>query len=89
MLQEYQHLNMPTQTFNFLSFINTDLILTFGKGAVLILLMLYAIFSLIIVRQVDLMSKTLITGVSPIVKAIAIFHAGFILGLIVLAWGTL
>lgn len=59
------------------------------KAAILIILVLYAIFALIIVRQVDLMSKTLITGVSPKVKAIAIFHAGFAIGLIILAWGVL
>ena len=35
------------------------------------------------------MSKTLITHVSPVVKAIAIVHAGFILGLIVLVLGAL
>lgn len=59
------------------------------KGAILLILIFYAIFSLIIIRQVDLMSKTLITKVSPIVKGLAIVHAGFALGLIVLAWGIL
>lgn len=61
----------------------------FLKWAILIILVFYAIFALIIVRQVDLMSKTLITPVSPVVKAVAILHGGFAIGLIVLAWGLL
>ena len=71
------------------SILNLDLILSFGKGAILLILIFYAIFSLIIVRQVDLMSKTLITNISPLVKAFAIMHAGFALALIFLAWGVL
>lgn len=59
------------------------------KGVILLILIFYAIFSLIIVRQVDLMSKTLITGVSAVVKALAIIHAGLAIGLIILAWGIL
>ncbi len=59
------------------------------KIAILIILVFYAIFALIVVRQVDLMSKTLITEVSPILKAFSIIHAGFAIGLIVLAWGIL
>ena len=69
--------------------LNIDIILTFGRGAILLILIFYAIFSLIIVRQVNLMSKTLITNVSPLVKAFAILHAGFAIGLIFLAWGIL
>ncbi len=59
------------------------------KGAALIILVFYTIFALMVVRQVDLMSKTLITGVSPVLKAFSILHAGFAVGLIVLAWGML
>ncbi|OGE25316.1 hypothetical protein A3C26_00610 [Candidatus Daviesbacteria bacterium RIFCSPHIGHO2_02_FULL_39_12] len=66
-----------------------NLSLTVFKAVILLILVFYAIFSLIILRQVDLMSKTLITHVSPVVKAIAIVHAGFILGLIVLVLGAL
>lgn len=63
--------------------------LDFIKFAILLILIFYAIFALLIVRQVDLMSKTLITPVSPIVKAIAIIHAGFAIGFFVLAFGLL
>lgn len=65
------------------------LLLTFIKAAILIFLFLYAIFALLVVRQVDLMSKTLITPVSPIVLAISIIHAGFSIGFFVLAAGVL
>ena len=78
---------MPTTATQ--SLISNDYILFFTKGAILLILVFYAIFSLIIVRQVDLMSKTLITNISPIVKAVAIINAGFAIGLIVLAWGML
>jgi len=69
--------------------ISLPLILDFIKIAVLIILFLYAVFALLIVRQVDLMSKTLITPVSPLVKAISIIHAGFAVGFFVLVFGIL
>lgn len=56
------------------------------KLGVLIILVFYAIFALMIIRQVDLMRKTLITPVSKLLSAISIIHAGFTIGLIVLAW---
>ena len=65
-----------------------DLVL-FVKIAILILLALYIVFSLIIARQVDLMAKTLITPVSPIVKAVSIVNIGFAIGFFVLALGIL
>ena len=81
---------MPTDSANLSLFnLNIDFILAFGKGAILLILVFYAIFSLIIIRQVDLMSKTLITNVSPYVRALAIIHAGFAIGLIFLSWGML
>ena len=71
------------------NFLNSEFILTFGKGAVLLILLFYAIFSLIIVRQVDLMSKTLITNARGIVRSFSIAHAVFAVGLIFLAWWIL
>lgn len=59
------------------------------KAAILIILVFYAIFALVVLRQVDLMGKTLITKVSPVLKAMAFVNAGFAIGLIVLAWGIL
>lgn len=66
-----------------------EAVLFFVKIAILIILVFYAIFALLIIRQVDLMSKTLIAGVSKLLFAISIIHAGFAIGLIVLAWGIL
>lgn len=59
------------------------------KIIVLLLLSFYAIFAFVVVRQVNLMSQTLITPVSPVVKAISLFNFGFSLGLIVLSFGLL
>ena len=73
---------MPANTVDFL---NNSYVLFFGKSAILILLVLYAIFALLIIRQVDLMGKTLITGIAPIIKILAIVHALFAIGLIFLA----
>lgn len=69
--------------------ISSQVILIFIKGVILLILIFYAIFALLIVRQVDLMGKTLITPVSGVVKAIAIIHAGFAVGFIFLAFGLL
>ena len=69
--------------------ISSPFFLDFIKYAILIILFFYAIFALLIIRQVDLMSKTLITPVSPLVKAVSIIHAGFALGFFVLAFGLL
>ena len=74
---------IPTNPFD------SEAVLIFLKAAILLILVFYAIFALIIVRQVDLMSKTLITNISPLVRGIAIVHAGFAIGLIILAWGML
>lgn len=71
------------------NFLNLEPTLIFLKMVILLILIFYAIFALMVVRQVDLMSKALITPVSPLVKAFSIAHAGFAIGLIFLAWGLL
>ncbi len=78
---------MPT-TIQFNLF-ESEVVLIFLKTAILIILAFYAIFALMVVRQVDLMSKTLITKVSPILKVLSIAQAGFAIGIIILAWGIL
>lgn len=78
---------MPPDSVN--PIFDLSFLVPFMRYIILILLVFYAIFALLIVRQVDLMSKTLITPISPIVKAAAIIHAGFALGLIILIWGVL
>lgn len=70
-------------------FFETTFLNTFLYYAILLILLFYAIFALVIVRQVDLMSKTLITPISPIVKAVAILHGGLAIGLLVLIFGVL
>lgn len=78
---------MPTTTpINFFDF---GAGAAFLKAAILIILIFYAIFALMVIRQVDLMSKTLVTKISPILKAFAIIHAGVAIGLIILGFGLL
>ena len=67
----------------------TGFVLIFSKAAILIILVFYAIFSLMIVRQVNLMNHTLVTKVAPVIRAVAILHAGFAIGFIILAFGIL
>ena len=74
---------IPTNPFD------SEAVLIFLKAAILLILVFYAIFALMVVRQVDLMSKTLITRASPVLKAFSIVHAGFAIGLIILTWGIL
>lgn len=45
------------------------------KLGFLLLFLLYFIYSLVVVRQVYLMTKTVITDVSPVLKILGIFHA--------------
>ncbi len=66
-----------------------NVVLVAVKYVILLILIFYAIFSLMVVRQVDLMSKTLISPISPVVKAFAIIHTGVAIGLVILAWGVL
>ncbi len=44
---------------------------------------LYFIFSLVVIRQVNLMSETVITKTANILKAIAILHALLALGVVI------
>lgn len=77
---------MPTTPINVFE---SEAVLIFLKGVTLLILIFYAIFSLIIIRQVDLMKKTLITNLSSLVSWLATLHAIFAIGLIVLAWWIL
>ncbi len=72
-----------------ISLIGSQYVIAFSKAAILIILVFYAIFALVIVRQVDLMNKTLTTNLASVIKAIAIIHAGFAIGFIILAFGML
>ena len=60
-----------------------------SKGGVVLMSGLCFMFSLVVVRQVNLMTETLITEVAPYLRALAIIHVGFALGIIVLFVGIL
>lgn len=72
-----------------LNFLNSFAFLLFLKAATLIILAIYTIFAVMIVRQVGLMGRTLITPVSSIVKLFSIIHLLFAIGLTLFAWMTL
>lgn len=55
----------------------------------IIFAVLYFIFTLIVIRQVNLMTQTVITEGAPILKALAILFTGLALGVIVLFIGFL
>lgn len=57
------------------------------RCAIVLLSGLYFIFSLIVVRQVNLMTETLITEVAPFLRAFAIIHSGIALGIVILFIG--
>lgn len=57
------------------------------RSAIVLLAGLYFIFSLIVVRQVNLMTETLITEVAPLLRAFAIIHSGIALGIVILFIG--
>lgn len=65
-----------------------ELLRTFMVGLIfkvgfLLFALIYFIFSLIVIRQVNLMSETLVTEGDQILKFIAIIHALFALGVII------
>ncbi len=59
------------------------------KIIVILASVIYFFFSLIVVRQVNLMTDTLVTEVAPALRAFAIAHAGISLGIIILMIGFL
>lgn len=59
------------------------------KAAALVISLLYFGFSLIVVRQVYLMSETVRTKTSGLFRFLAIMHAGVALGIIILFLGLL
>lgn len=65
---------------------DSEALFFFLKAAILLILIFYAIFALMVVRQVDLMSKTLITRVGGVIRSFALINAVFAIGLIILAY---
>ncbi len=53
------------------------------KLLILSLMVLYFIFSLIVLRQINLMTETLITEISPVIKGLGFVHVFLALALLV------
>ena len=64
-------------------------VLAVFKTGILSLSVAYFFFSLIVVRQVNMMTETVITEAGPILRALSILHAGVALGATVLVIGFL
>lgn len=71
------------------SLIVADSILLIFKFGALSLAALYFVFSLIVIRQVNLMTETVITEAAPVLKFFSIIHAGLALGIVILIIGFL
>lgn len=56
---------------------------------ILVLAVLYFIFSLIVIRQVNLMTEIIMTEAAPILRAFSIIHSGLALGIVILLIGFL
>lgn len=56
---------------------------------ILVFLILYAIFALLVVKQISIVGKILITPRTSFIKAFAIIHAGFAIGFVLLGFGLL
>lgn len=83
---------MPTDQQSIIPFVS---LLNIGSfwflvGAMLfILAVLHFVFTLFVVRQVQLMTDTVMTEVSPLLRAMSIIYAGLGLGIVVLLLGLL
>ena len=80
---------MSLENTGFNPVISMELVWFIVRGAIVTLSVLYFIFSLIVVRQVNLMTETLITEVAPLLRAFAIIHSGIALGIVILFIGFL
>ncbi len=59
------------------------------KAGFILFAIAYFVFSLIVIRQVTLMTETIITEGGAILRAVSILHAGIALGVIILFIGLL
>lgn len=81
---------MPTdQVFATTAIFSPTWIWEVAKFLIILLAACYFFFSLVIVRQVNLMIATLLTETAPFLRAFAIIHAGLALGVIIIFIGVL
>ena len=78
---------MPVDTHTQLSLLTSVWLII--KVGLFILGVFYFIFSLIVVQQVRLMTNSLITEVSPVIRFFSLVHVGFSLAVLILLFGTL
>lgn len=78
---------MPIESGTIITNIFTNSTALFIKSAFVLLAILYFFFSLIVIRQVQLMTEIIRTEGGPLLIGFAIVHAGLALGIIVLFIG--
>ena len=61
----------------------------FLKAIFVLLLVFYLVFAIIILRQVQIMSNTLVTPFSPILRFVAIFHLGLVLASLMITFALI
>jgi hypothetical protein len=64
-------------------------ILLFAKALVLILLSIYMVFAFIVVKQVNLMTRTLELGLEETIRVFAYLHLFFALGILLISFFVL
>jgi hypothetical protein len=79
---------MPINQVQFNSLFIVNSILLFKIG-VLVFSFLYFIFTLVVIRQVGLMTETVRTQAAPILKLVSFLYALFALGVVVFFFLTL
>ena len=72
----------PNEILNNPDFINHSMELVF-KWLFVIGATLYMLFTLVVIRQISLMKKTLITEVSPLITTLGLAHFGLAIGVLV------
>lgn len=72
---------MPPDPVSFNSLIVLNFVFVFKIG-ILIFSFLYFLFSLIVIRQVSLMTETVRTQAAPLLKLVSILYALFALGVV-------
>lgn len=77
---------MPIENFSAVVFNNLTLVFS-TKAFLVLFLVFYAVFALILWRQIQLMSKTLPTMLSPFLKFAGILHVGVAFSLLLMVLG--
>ena len=77
---------MPIEEINISVFENINFIF-FAKPFLILFAIFYVVFAFMLLRQVQLMCRTLPTSLSPLLKFLAIIHVGIALAVLLVVLG--